>query len=611
VFERDSTPGGKWSGRGIYGCVQIQQHKEDFYLPEMAWPEGMGEFGDRDNTINLLSRYMDNFGLEQHVRCRTAVTLAEYIDETKLWTTVTSAGEKVQSRYVAFATGTLGRPLFPEQVKNALANFEGEIVHAHNYFRPLPFEGKRVVVLGFGASGVEIAQDLAWNGKCASVTMVARPHKVHDADGTRQGMDWCLSRVLPDNGSRTCSGGTTNSLDVRNEITYAAMKKRHPTYPECMPPALQPTCKLVGKPVCSGDGRPLGGRVIVSEGFLDGVAEGKINVVPGQFEGSRANAVLASCAGHTDVWLDADVVIACTGYELPTQVIAPLMKPSPASSEHLYKGVWFPHAPNAGLVGHDYGFIAVPPTAHMQAKYFARVASGQEEVPALDVMRAWVHEVEEKQVVTQRFTVTEYYQSVEKTWLGAESDGHADVAPKRDLPSPTQLECKFDDSTQKASVNEALHNWPTSTDKVNVLNVSCDNGSLIRGLMDKLTASEQKNANVVTVSQLGGLQEVAERSIDIAICNGLLSQAEPASSSVSEFLRVMRIGGHVVLDLAETAASGWQEIFDSYERPQDASGYESSDARRLQWRLVHVTAPQKKSETDQALHRQYVFRVMS
>ena len=32
-LERDACAGGKWSGHGIYECVQIQQHRDDFYLP--------------------------------------------------------------------------------------------------------------------------------------------------------------------------------------------------------------------------------------------------------------------------------------------------------------------------------------------------------------------------------------------------------------------------------------------------------------------------------------------------------------------------------------------------------------------------------------------------
>merc|ERR1712054_52254 len=117
------------------------------------------------------------YELQKHVDCRSAVESAIYDEGTGLWTTKTSKGTSWTSRFLVFAVGTLVKPSFPQQVKGALARFSGDVVHAHDFFRPLPFHGKRVVVLGMGASGVEISQDLARNGTCASVTMVAPPKK--------------------------------------------------------------------------------------------------------------------------------------------------------------------------------------------------------------------------------------------------------------------------------------------------------------------------------------------------------------------------------------------------------------------------------------------------
>ena len=106
-------------------------------------------------------------------------------------------------------------------------------MHSHEYFRPTSYEEQHVVVLGYGASSVEIAQDLARNGKCASVTLVAPPKVL--ADGSRHGQDWCLSRALPGSGSRFCAQGQDDGpskLEARNETVREAMAARHPTYPE-------------------------------------------------------------------------------------------------------------------------------------------------------------------------------------------------------------------------------------------------------------------------------------------------------------------------------------------------------------------------------------------
>ena len=286
ALEKDAVPGGKWSGHGIYDCVQIQQHREDFFLPGMPWPEEMASsFAKRDDMCSATDRFITEYDLMPHVRCRSAVLSTSFDEVEGVWTTTTDAGTVWRSRFIAWAVGTLGTPNFPRQVSDALAHFGGGVMHSHAYFRPHSHEGQHVVVLGFGASSVEIAQDLARNGHCASVTLVAPP-KVQ-ADGGRAGQDWCLSRALPGDGSRFCSQGQDgkgSSLDERNAVVREAMMARHPAYPECMPTELRPSGELDadGKPAYPGmDGRPLGGRVIVSEGFLDCASDGRIRVVPG------------------------------------------------------------------------------------------------------------------------------------------------------------------------------------------------------------------------------------------------------------------------------------------------------------------------------------------
>lgn len=122
----------------------------------------------------------------------------------------------------------------------------------------------------------------------------------------------------------------------------AAMKARHPTYPDCMHPRLRPTGVLEGdRPAYPGvDGRPLGGRVIISEGFCDGVAQGKIATVPGYITAADASSVTVSCDGEpADVRVRADAVIVCTGYLPPTPRVTRVMEPQPKSCELLYKVV--------------------------------------------------------------------------------------------------------------------------------------------------------------------------------------------------------------------------------------------------------------------------------
>ena len=442
ILERDPMPGGKWSGHGIYDCVQIQQHKEDFFLPGMPWPEGTPSFATRDDMVSATGKYIDEHGLAELIECRSEVTACVFDEAAGAWTVRTAAGTEWKARYLAWAVGTLGPPNFPKQVTDALAKFKGDVVHSHSYYRPLPYEGQHVVVLGYGASSVEIAQDLARNGKCASVKLVAPP-KVQ-ADGQRFGQDWCLSRVLPGQGSRFCSqgqGGEGGTLEARNEMVRAAMKETYPKYPECLPPKLRPSGTLDGVPIYPGmDGRPLGGRVIVSEGFLECVSDGRVTCHPGYLGGSDASHVTVTCKGEKDVSLRCDAVVVCTGYEPPTGRIAKTMTPAPKSCETLYKALWMADVPNAALIGHVYGFVAVPPFAGLQAKYLARVVSGAEALPPREEMLSWVATYESKYTVTQRLTENPYFRELRQAALGGALGAKAPEIgagpPPESLPSP-------------------------------------------------------------------------------------------------------------------------------------------------------------------------------
>jgi len=661
ALEKEPTVGGTWSGHGVYDCMQVQQHKEDFFLPGMPWPASTPSFAKRDDVVAVTERYVAENGLLEHVECRSEAVSARYNAAWDMWTTRTSAGTVWTSRFIAFAVGTLGPPRFPKQVTEALACFGGDVVHSSAYFRPLPYEGRHVVVLGYGASSVEIAHDLARNGRCASVSLVAPP--MVQADGRRQGLDWCLSRALPGRGSRFCSQGQAGgraTLEARNALVRDAMRTRHPEYPECMPPKLRPTDALEGRPIHPGqDGRPLGGRIIVSEGFLDCVSDGSVKCYAGYLGGAAATSVTVMYKGEPDVSLRCDAVVVATGYEAPTDRIAAVMSPRPASCETLYDGMWMADVPNAALVGHVYGFVAVPPFAGLQAKYLARVVSGACELPPAGVMQAWVRAVQDKYKVTQILTENKYFRELRTAALGAEEalrspTGAGPPADKRPLELAVQpaalaasavaalaaaavvavatkagarvRHCTLAALTAAAFVGSAASATCAASASADdgvataagealtylmasrgnelggdlcVMAVGGAAAAVTAAISARLHESERCRFRPATQRELLGTWAAADESMDLVVCSGPLDEAPPEGRVVSEALRVLKPGGHAVLALRDRGASrGWHELFDAQERPVGG---------KYRWRLVHKTAPRPHARGGK--YRQYVFRV--
>ena len=78
VLEKEPMPGGKWSGHGIYDCVQIQQHRDDFFLPGVPWPDGTPAHAARDDAVSAATRYMVEHNLQPHIQCRSEVVSAVF-----------------------------------------------------------------------------------------------------------------------------------------------------------------------------------------------------------------------------------------------------------------------------------------------------------------------------------------------------------------------------------------------------------------------------------------------------------------------------------------------------------------------------------------------------
>ena len=639
VLERAPMPGGKWNGHGIYDCVQIQQHKHDFFLPDMPWPEDTPNFATRDDMVSATDRYIAQHRLHEHIETRAEVVSTTFDETAGVWTVTTRAGAVFSARHLAWAVGTLGPPNMPKQVKEALAAFEGDVVHSHEYYRPLAYDSQHVVVLGFGASSVEIAQDLARNGSCASVTLVAPP-KVQ-ADGTRQGQDWCLSRELPGSGSRFCAQGACGAdatLEARNDDVLAAMAIRHPKYPACMPKALQPSNVLEGKPVYPGhDGRPLGGRVIVSEGFLDCVSNGSITCYPGYLGETKrlggTHVTVRRSDGEPDVTLRCDAVVVCTGYEAPTKRIAKTMTPSPADCETLYMGTWIADVPNCALVGHVYGFVSVPPFAGLQARYLARVVAGHEALPSKDAMLKWVSEIKERYQVTQRLTENPYFRELRAANLGVAA---AELAPAGAGPpertSAAATGCRVDDGETAIALaaGEALTYLDearlagglgsagvrefesTIVGEIGLLAVGASSGPVADALAARLRPTERARLRTAHQPDLAHYPwgMAADRTIDLVLCQSALHGATPDERFVIEMLRVLKPGAHAVLTLREDEPNrgAWLDIFATFERPGGSGGKGDGNGtkRPPRWRMVHKTAP----HADAALggYRVFVFR---
>jgi cation diffusion facilitator CzcD-associated flavoprotein CzcO len=155
LIERSDAVAASWRGR--YDRLRLNTGRQFSHLPGRKYPKGTGTFPKRDEVVSHLERHAHEDGID--LRLNTAV---ERIDKRNgSWTLSTSA-DTIDARSVVVATGYEHAPNMPDLPGRD--GFPGQVIHSSDYRNPTPYQGQRVLVLGPGCSGMEIAHDLATGG---------------------------------------------------------------------------------------------------------------------------------------------------------------------------------------------------------------------------------------------------------------------------------------------------------------------------------------------------------------------------------------------------------------------------------------------------------------
>jgi thioredoxin reductase len=159
--------GSSWEG--FYRSLVLHTGKHLSHLPGRRFPRDMPLFPPRERFLAYLRDYAAHFQLP--VREATRVLSAERGPEG--WTLETSGG-RIRSRALVVATGIATNPTRPNLAGED--DFGGEILHSAEYVEPSRFAGRRVLVVGVGNSGGEIAGELAGAGVATTVCVRSGAH---------------------------------------------------------------------------------------------------------------------------------------------------------------------------------------------------------------------------------------------------------------------------------------------------------------------------------------------------------------------------------------------------------------------------------------------------
>jgi 4-hydroxyacetophenone monooxygenase len=160
VVEKNDSVGGTWYENRYPGCrVDIANHFYSYSFEPYHWSE---YFSRRDELLAYFRGFVDRHGLAEHIRFGTEVTAARYDEQAALWEVdlKTAAGARsMRVNAIVSAVGQLNRPRIPEIAGRE--KFQGIQVHSAEWDPQLDLTGKRVAVIGSGASAFQLVPEVA------------------------------------------------------------------------------------------------------------------------------------------------------------------------------------------------------------------------------------------------------------------------------------------------------------------------------------------------------------------------------------------------------------------------------------------------------------------
>ncbi|KAJ3982673.1 FAD/NAD-P-binding domain-containing protein [Lentinula detonsa] len=171
VVEKNDRVGDTWRRR--YPTLTLHTPKTHHSLLYQPFPSNWPFWTPRDKLADWLEQYVFSQDLLVWTKSRV-MPGPTYNRSSKEWTvTVDKAGQifTLHPKHVIVATGMLGEPYVPTIEDQDI--FEGQIMHSEGFSGGADFTGKRVIVVGTGNSGADIALDLSTHN-ARSVTMMQR-----------------------------------------------------------------------------------------------------------------------------------------------------------------------------------------------------------------------------------------------------------------------------------------------------------------------------------------------------------------------------------------------------------------------------------------------------
>jgi cation diffusion facilitator CzcD-associated flavoprotein CzcO len=193
VLERASGVGGTWRDNSYPGCAcDVPSHLYSFsFAPNPEWPR---TFSGQEHIRAYLEHVTDLFGLRPHLRFDSEVKVMRWDDEKLHWEIETASGT-LTADLVVSATGPLSDPKIPDVP--GIDTFPGKVFHSARWDHDYELRGKRVAMIGTGASAIQIVPSIQPEVERLTLFQRTPPWVMPRMDRAISGAERWLHRRLP------------------------------------------------------------------------------------------------------------------------------------------------------------------------------------------------------------------------------------------------------------------------------------------------------------------------------------------------------------------------------------------------------------------------------
>ncbi|MGW7378792.1 flavin-containing monooxygenase [Streptomyces sp. NPDC054794] len=313
VLERADSVGGTWRDNSYPGCAcDVPSHLYSFsFAPNPDWPR---TFSGQEHIRAYLEHVTDVFHLRPHIRFGAEVKRMTWDPERLRWDIETASGA-LSADVVVSATGPLSDPKTPDVP--GLDSFPGKVFHSARWDHDYDLRGKRVAMVGTGASAIQIVPSI--QPEVAKLTLFQRtpPWVMPRIDRAISGAERLLHRSLPFTAQlrRGLLWGI-RELQVQaftkhpDELGFVEQLARRNMARAIKDPALRAKLTPDYRIGCK--------RILLSSAYYPALAKANVDVVAGGLDEIRGSTLVAADGSEAEV----DAIIFGTGFHVTDMPIA-------------------------------------------------------------------------------------------------------------------------------------------------------------------------------------------------------------------------------------------------------------------------------------------------